>query len=94
MPENPRRDKAGYLLETPQVKAKGPAGGYASQDDVDKKKLEDTDWDEYAKSIGMNPMMFTGLGGGAAKAKHRPGFDTWRVKKMKGASLGELMGGG
>ena len=67
---------------------------FEGDDEAAKKKQEETDWADYAKEQKLDPMMFSGLGGGATRSKHKPQFDAWRVKRLKGASLGELMGGG
>jgi hypothetical protein len=59
-------------------------------------KQDEDEWAEFARSIGASPQMFSGLGGGAARSKHRAQFDSWRSGKRSGggATIGALINAG
>jgi len=55
------------------------------------KKKEEDDWAGFAKAQGLDPLGFSGLGGGAKRSKFKAQFETWR--KSKTGNLGSLLTG-
>lgn len=74
---------------------KGSQAGkyFASGAELQAKKQEDDEWAEYARSIGQSPASFSGLGGGAMRAKHKGQFATWRSTRTGQGNLGSLIAG-
>ena len=70
--------------------------GFASQADLDKAKLEEQDWADFARSMNLQPAMFSGLGGGAARSRYKSQFDAWRGggKSTSGGTVGDLLKAG
>lgn len=67
---------------------------FASDADAAAKKSDEDAWAEYARSIGQPAAAFSGLGGGAMRAKHKGAFETWKSTRTGTGNLGSLIAGG
>jgi aryl-alcohol dehydrogenase-like predicted oxidoreductase len=65
--------------------------GFASSVELAKKKADEDDWSAFARSYGLQPMIFSGLGGGTARSKYKTQFESWRAKSR--GTIGDLIGG-